>query len=644
MRKNLLGCMLLGIIVFVSLLNGSGMALDCTPWRQTELYGKVLDPAGAPAACCDLEIEVDTLNPTGPFFYYVTTDTDGFYELCVDCDHSANVHHITVRALCCGSEVEDEYESCPFSHEMPDLVCVDEVETDYAIVRGRVECRDPLGLPEGVEGCTVLLQGGCDGGWYEEVTALTDAFGNYEVCFPCPDGCWLPWTLTATSQCCEASDEVTVGDMCPEEIDVPPLVCPGDCPDPPCEGGETLIKGYVTCTEDGSGGETGYPGCNVTVKVWGTDPECEDYLEYYRVETDAGGYYEVCVTCPGCVDWIVEVQANCCQESEDQEVKGCPSEIEMEDIDCGACPLFCDPGWTLVSGYVFCHDGTPIEDCTVSFSSTQCWPPPPFQTQTDENGYYAACLPCDGCPPEFVAWVEAECCMGEGTDAWIDCNAPVNEVPDIICQQCPPEPPCGPNEIEVSGRVVCHEDHHHSPDPIAGCEVLLEAVGCDVAPVITETDGDGYYTACFDCDDCDFFEIVATALCCDMCEVITVSDCPAEADIPDIVCQNCDPCLPDQTRIEGKVVCKEKDGYHGPMVDCPVEITVDTCDGPFAAVTTTDDKGKYRVCVPCACEEDKHAKYEAESLCCEGKKSKKSHKHCKPKTKMKTITCKEGCS
>jgi hypothetical protein len=616
---------------------------DCAG-GEVELSGRVLDVTGAPLACCDLEIEIDTYNPTGPIIIHTRTDTEGNYSICFACEPGVNEVFVTVRALCCGTEVEAQFLDCPESYVMPDLVCANTPVTDQIVVRGRVECRNILGLPEGVAGCTVQVHGYCDGGWGEVVTAVTDGNGYYEVCFPCPVNCQGELYLRAIPQCCQGIVTYTSEDPCPAEIEMPIVVCPGDCPDLPCPGGETLIKGNVKC-EDPWGGLNGLPGCNIEITIQGGASECYDYLETYQVETDIDGDYELCVPCPpDCDVWTVDVHAGCCGETLIQTVEGCPPTVAFGDINCGPCPTGppCDAGETLIGGMVACPDGTPVADCTVRIESANCLPPPGIHATTDENGLYSVCVPCANCPDPTWITIHADCC-GAFVRTEISCTDPINEVPPLICDPCPPERPCGPEAIEVTGRVMCHRDPLHPSEPIAGCEVELVPQGCNVPSVTVETDGDGYYRACFECDDnCPHFELLATASCCNASQLVTVQGCPATITIPDINCSDCSPCPPHYTRVQGKVFCFSR--HHiGPMADCPVEITVDTCDGPFTTVTTTDAHGRYHACVPCPCEGDPDAMITAESLCCDGKRSRKTHGRCRGHTGMPTIICHGNC-
>ena len=639
--KRRCGYRLIGTIVLLSLCL-AGPVESQVP-EEIALTGRVLDPAGAPVSCCDLEIEVDFLDPWGPYFYYTTTDTEGDYSIVIACSPGANECNVVVRALCCDSEVQDIFPGCPESHEMPDLICVQEAETGYTILRGRVECRGPLGLPEGAEDCAVLVSTYCPGAPMEEVVAFTDSLGNYEVCLHCPVDCFIDeWVITVTSQCCNASDETVVFDMCPEEVTAPTLVCPQLCPDPPCDAAETLLRGHVKC-DDPTQGEIGVPGCMVGLFVYGLGQGCENYSEVYYVETEADGTYEICVDCPpGCVDWGVEVIAHCCSAATLEEIHGCPSVVELDDMVCTTCPPPpppCEQDETQLRGYVLCPDGTPVVDCTVTITATPCWPPSGYTVQTDENGYYEICVPCAMCPTNFAAIVVAECC---GATTWmrVDCGDPINEVPTLVCDPCPPLRPCDEGYVEVTGRLLCLHDPLQPVEPIAGCPVLLEGVGCASPPVTVQTDGEGYYRACFFCDNCPQFEIASTALCCGATGMATVVDCPERVVVQEMFCPECDPCPADFTRYQGKVLCKDA-GYHGPVADCPVEIEDESCDTPFKMTALTDELGRYHVCAPCPCE-NKKGVITAEALCCDGKKKKKkSPKECKPTTPMPTIKCKD---
>jgi hypothetical protein len=279
----------------------------------------------------------------------------------------------------------------------------------------------------------------------------------------------------------------------------------------------------------------------------------------------------------------------------------------------------CPPDSTRLMGCVVCPNGDYRPGCDVEvrlFDSNTADPFDILHTRTNECGCYAICIPC---PPASAAWaveVRALCCGGSFGPVPLQGCPPVFPLPAIVCPDC--EPSCPPGHVRAEGQVVCANGV-----PVPGCEVRL-AAGCaghQHPPVIAMTDGQGFFRACVPCPpDCSDWTLRAVATCCGNFSSVDVQGCPQGVQLAPIVCDPCPlRCDSGETLVEGGVFCHfggpGRPPIPMPVPDCDVRIRAFDCNGDIVLeeIVTTDPRGHYELCVPCACPP---SHVEAVALCC----------------------------
>src|SRR5207244_7042915 len=123
-------------------------------------------------------------------------------------------------------------------------------------------------------------------------------------------------------------------------------------------------------------------------------------------------------------------------------------------------------------------------------------------------------------------------------------------------------------------------------------QVRIEGLNCPTlpTPVLTTTDADGSYTACFTCSGCG--AVTVTAVCCGASNSALISTCPSEVTV-DVICRSCPtvppprPCPPpDAVQASGQVTCAQGAGTGTPLAGCTVDLVgLDPSGNPVSTAT-----------------------------------------------------------
>jgi hypothetical protein len=487
-------------------------------------------------------------------------------------------------------------------------------------VNGRVTCLDPAGIAQPVAGCDVRVE--CASNPNISATVMTDASGHYVACLPC-NACTV---VRATALCCNASTLMQLSPTCPP---VTADISCGSCNPPPnpCSPEQT-IAGRVTCDANGDGVPDPLAGCSVRVECLGVPGFTT------IVTTDANGDYVACIPCTTCT--FARATALCCGQFADVTLTPPNCVPARADIACLNCPppSPCGPSEQAIFGRVTCRDAggqrQPMSGCDVR---VDCAGAQSVTVTTDGNGDYVACLPCGACS---FAVVTALCC---GSPITVQLNPfvclPVMQ--DVDCGACVAPRPCpGPPATQVSGAVLCAQGNDQTP--LASCVVILQALdgsGNPLPSVATAlTDGAGQYRACLPCPN-GIASIRATAQCCNVSSQAPALGCPETLSLGVMLCNNCSPCPAGSTRLQGQIHCRGG----GPVANCAIRVVVTTCGQVLVFDAQADGNGKYRLCIPCPCND---TDIRVTALCCNASRSFHVDR-CGPITPLPTLYCPSPC-
>jgi len=632
------------------------LALSITPGAQAQgtltfaASGRLLDATGAPVPCCDVDVQVRTADGSILSRDVARTRGDGSFRADgLVCDPSLDLQVVAVPRCCTGESEPRDITGCvdpntggPLEElDLGDVFCDGAPATNRTLLTGRTVCRDGVFL-EPVADCAIHLRPidlGLPGGF-----TWTEADGSWELCADC-NSAFPPPERIVEAQCCGVEEVVSFPD-CPERQVVPNFVC-DPCPEPPCDEPRDIeVRGRVLCPDPGGGPGEPVPDCRVQVTGF---TDCMEQFGPFEAITEADGTWTLCMPCPLGEDctvssgWQIQALPDCCPNGQVSEtILGCPPVVQLPDNRCpldplGGCALEggCATGETRVSGTVTCRDpagnSAPVPDCPIMIS---CPGGVPVETVTGPDGSYSACVPCAGCD---FAVVSALCCAAQTTVDLLGC--PGQATADLTCTACPPPPrPCPPPDaVRVTGLVACSQGDG-SITPLAGCAVTLapvSATGMPLDPIVTTTTGDGAYADCVPCGPDGLSELTVSAECCGVETTIPVDGCPETLAIDPLLCDRCSPCPDGMTRLQGRVHCRGT----GPVAGCRVRINLPTCDGDEIYFATTDEQGRYRLCLPCPCPGEV---VRVTSECCDGT-TVRVIDDCGPITPMRTIFCGSGC-
>jgi phosphatidate phosphatase APP1 len=402
--------------------------MPCDP-GQTEVVGRVVcGPNQTPVADCKVDVATKCNGDTHVYTAY--TDADGYYKVCVTCPTCTD-WTVVAEPWCCSGRAEKSVQDCPAQVEMPLIGCDGcpqnaPCEPGHTQVVGRVVC-GPDQTP--MVQCKVNISVQC-GGVSQPYTAYTDGEGYYKICVECPQCTDPSWKVVAEPDCCSGRAEKIVDD-CPPQVEMPVIGCDA-CPQSgPCEPGHTQVVGRVVCGLD----QTPMADCEVDVIV-----KCGTETQTYTTFTDGDGYYKICVACPNCQTWSVIAEPSCCSGSAEQNVDGCPQQVEMPLIWCDSCPdnRPCGSEKSEIKGRVVCGpDQKPMAQCKVDVAIQCDGKSDTYTTYTDEEGYYKVCITCWQCTsPTWKVVAEPWCCAGRAEKIEDGCPPQV-EMPLIWCDTCP---------------------------------------------------------------------------------------------------------------------------------------------------------------------------------------------------------------
>jgi len=604
----------------------------CPLPRDIEFRGRLVcgdadgDGLPDPVAGCDVTLH-DPFACAG-VYARVTTDANGFYSACATCPSEDGCHRqawpVFASTPCCHDRPILSVQGCPPVVDFGTYECCPPAPPppcpqDETIVRGRVTCIDPgLPNPVPVAGCPVEIvpMGPCGG-----TRVVTDANGEYSACIACP-GCPQ---VGAIASCCGAQQ---IGPLACAGETVLDLACGSCAPPPPdpCAPAQTIV-GRVTCDADGDGVPDPLAGCPIRVECLGV-PGFDSI-----VTTNASGNHVACIPCTTCAQ--ARVTALCCGQSTDVLLTPPDCVPARADIACLDCPppSPCAISDQAILGRITCHDAggqaQPMPGCDVR---VECAGRPPLDVMTDANGDYFACLPCGACT---LAVVTPACC-GSPTSVPLDPASCLPMRQDIDCGGCVAPRPCPapPLAMAVEGALACRQNGA----ALAGTVVTLEpldAAGNALPGVLSAlTDGAGRYRACVPCPQ-GIASIRASAQGCGVSSEAPAIGCPEMLSLGVMECDACSPCPQGSTRLQGQVHCRGG----GPVASCALRVVVTTCDETLVLDATTDAQGKYRLCVPCPCDD---TDVRVTALCCNA--SRVTHvDRCGPITPVPTLYCPSPC-
>jgi len=581
---------------------------------QQEIHGRV--------TCRD---ELDVLQPLAGYEVVVgcqgnsvraTTDANGNYVACLPCGECGYINVVGA----CSALYYTTPDCSPLAADLdcgrpcaPPQRCPGQQE-----VRGRVACTSPGGVPQAVAGCGVRVE--CASDPSINVVATTDAAGNYSACLPC-NACL---GVRATALCCNASTLVQLSPACPP---VTADISCGPCQPPPnpCSPEQT-ISGRVTCDSNGDGMPDPLVGCSVRVS-------CIDGGAFTTiVTTDGDGEYVACIPCTSCT--LARVTALCCGASATVALTPPNCVPARADLACLACPAPspCGPSEQAIAGRVTCRDAgglrVPQVGCEVR---VECPGAQSVTVTTDINGDYVACLPCGACA---LAIVTPLCC-GQPVTVQLDPIACPPVTQDIDCGACALPPPCPrPGATAVHGALICRQNGA----PFASAVITLQALdaGGNPLPDVTTalTDGAGQYHACVPCPN-DIASIRATAHGCGASSGAPALGCPETLSLGVMECDGCSPCPRGSTRLQGRIHCRAG----GPVAGCALRVVVTTCDETLVVEVMTDVEGRYRLCIPCPCDD---TDVRVTALCCNASRAVHVDR-CGPILAVPTLVCPSPC-
>lgn len=394
---------------------------------ENEVRGRVtcIDPATMrEVGVADCPVRVEPFGcATAPFV--VTTDADGFYTACIPCPDCFGVN---VTATCCDVTGGQDISDCS-RPTVIDLRCgtcppdPNPCAPDGQEVHGKVTCTDPAtGASEPVADCMVTLS--CERGMGPTVRTFTDENGDYSACYPC-DTCDL---IAVVSDCCDV--RATVDGLGCDRVRAD-LDC-GSCDDVdigPCPGEYAVrARGTIACEQGGD--PTPLAGCTITLT--GRDVTGAPVSTATAV-SGGDGSYEACVPCGAAGLLLIDAEAACCGATSSTQIApdgDCPDFADLDPLVCAECSP-CPDGMTRIQGRVRGRGSGTIEGCEVRIAIETCMGGVEvFETVTDSEGKYRACVPCP-CPGSFIT-VTALCCDATRVVEVDECS-PVTPIPTLFC-------------------------------------------------------------------------------------------------------------------------------------------------------------------------------------------------------------------